>query len=74
MSGTDVVGDLLANVPPFNSIKETATLLRCSRRQITRLIAKGDLSVVKLGTAKGCKVLIPRKAIAALLSRHTNLR
>jgi excisionase family DNA binding protein len=74
MSGTDLLSDLLAGVPPFNSIKETAKLLRCSRRQITRLIAKGELSVVKLGTGRGCKVLIPRKSIGDLLGRNLSSR
>lgn len=74
MSGTDVVGDLLDDVPPFSSINETAKLLRCSRRQITRLVAKGELSVVKLGTGRGCKVLIPRKSIGDLLGRNLSSR
>ncbi|MCC6151804.1 MAG: helix-turn-helix domain-containing protein [Planctomycetes bacterium] len=70
MPSTTTAADLLEGVPNFCTIDETAKLLRCSRRHINRLIAKRILVFVKLGSERGCKVLVPRKAIAAYIAQY----
>lgn len=70
MPSDTTVADLLEGVPNFCTIDETAKLLRCSRRHINRLAAKRILYLVKLGSEKGSKVLVPRKAIASYIAQY----
>ena len=70
MPSAITAADLLEGVPTFCTIDETAKLLRRSRRHINRLAAKGILAVVKLGSEKGSKVLVPRKAIESYIAQY----
>jgi excisionase family DNA binding protein len=49
------------------SIREAASVLSLSRTTIYKLIAAGELSVVKIGT----RSLIPSAAVETFLQRHT---
>jgi excisionase family DNA binding protein len=61
---TDWIGDTLAGRPALLNLKETAGILRVSRRTVARWIAAGDLRAVKTGVC----VRIPRRALAEFLA------
>jgi excisionase family DNA binding protein len=61
-------GDLRALV----TIKEARALLRCSDRQIRRLVATGEIGSVRNVRSGSSRVLIPRESLRAFLDarRH----
>lgn len=67
----DWVRDVIANLPPLATISETAEALRMSRRNVSRLLARGRLDAVRTGVGGGSsRVLIARAEIARFLRRR----
>ncbi len=61
----DWVDEIVAPLQAILTTEETMTVLRCSRRSVTRLIASGRLRSVR--QSGGSRNLIPRSAIAEYL-------
>jgi excisionase family DNA binding protein len=57
----------LADAPHLLRVPEAAEILRCSDRQIRRLIATGRLRAARIAPAGSSRVLIPRDAAANLI-------
>jgi excisionase family DNA binding protein len=64
----DWVRDVVAKLPPLATISEAAEALRMSRRNVSRLLARGRLDAVRTGVGGGSsRVLIARAEIARFL-------
>ena len=58
--------DEIASLPLLVPAPAACELLGLSRRTLARLIAKGEIRVVKLGDAQQARVLIPRDELRRL--------
>jgi excisionase family DNA binding protein len=58
------IGDPLARLPEMLTVKEVAAILRVGRNQLYQAVARGDLSVVRIGRT----IRIPRSALLDLLA------
>jgi len=67
--GADWVQDVLTNLPALVTTSEAAKVLRMSSRNVSRLLARGQLSSVRTGFGGSSRVLIARVEIARFL-RH----
>ncbi|CAG0950047.1 hypothetical protein ARNL5_00018 [Anaerolineae bacterium] len=63
----------LERVNPLLETKEACDLMRCSRRQLGRWIASGQLKVIKCGSVKACKVLVPSDSIYEFLMQRLSV-
>jgi excisionase family DNA binding protein len=63
----DWVGEALSGLPPMVTTSEATTLLRTSRRNLYRLVARGRLHAVRAAEAGSSPLLIPRSSLERYL-------
>jgi len=70
MTAVDMIEDVLSGLPKLCTIDECADLLRCSKRTITRMIARGELNA-STSRSGSERVLVPRLALRAYLETRS---
>lgn len=71
MSAADWIEDALTDVPRLATLEETARLLRCSKRTVTRAIAAGRLGAITLGEGGSAGVRVPRAKLREYLESRS---
>jgi excisionase family DNA binding protein len=63
----DWIQDIVGDLPRLATVTETAKTLRMSARNVRRLVARGQLAVVRTGVGGSSRVLVARAEIARFL-------
>lgn len=72
LTGSTSVAPSLAANPAFYTIDEVAQMLKCTRRHLQRLIAKGKIRVIKLGTSSRIDSQVLAEDLAVLTAAASN--
>jgi excisionase family DNA binding protein len=63
----DWITEAVASLPPLASASEASALLRCSPRQLRRLVAAGRLAGIRACETGSSRLLVPRASIERYL-------